>query len=100
MRTSISLSALCEGLPAAFEVFLNYACSLDFKQKPDYQYLQNLFCTLLNTDDNSYPPEELFLGTPAPKAPVLAPAPKTPALKTPKKRAIKHEESKLPMTRK
>lgn len=91
MRTSILLSTLCEGLPAAFEVFLNYARSLDFKQKPDYQYLRDLLRTL---DDNSYLPKEPFLGT------LKAPALKTPAPKTPKKRAMKHQESELPMTRK
>lgn len=88
MRTSIAPSTLCEGLPAAFEVFLNYARSLDFKQKPDYQHLRDLFRTLsdkLNTDTNLYLPKEPFLGTPAQKSP--------------KEKKMKHTESELPMIR-
>ena len=47
MRIAITPSTLCKGLPAEFEIFLNYARSLEFKQKPDYQYLRGLFSYLL-----------------------------------------------------
>ena len=101
MRMSITPSILCEGLPAEFEVLLNYAHSLDFKtttqQKPDYQYLRDLFCDLSSklddshdTDNNPYP---LFKEH-CPKTQ------KTPALKTPKKRVTRCQESEQPMTRK
>ena len=43
---AITPSTLCEGLPAEFEIFLNYARSLEFKQKPDYEYLRGLFSHL------------------------------------------------------
>lgn len=56
MRMAITPSTLCEGLPAEFEIFLNYARSLDFKQKPDYQYLRGLFSCLQESDhDNLLP---------------------------------------------
>jgi hypothetical protein len=52
IRMAITPRTLCEGLPAEFEVFLNYARSLEFKQKPDYQYLRGLFSCLRGSDDN------------------------------------------------
>ena len=53
MRMAITPSTLCEGLPAEFEVYLNYARSLEFKQKPDYQYLQDLFSRLRESDHDN-----------------------------------------------
>jgi hypothetical protein len=53
IRMTITPNTLCEGLPAEFEVFLNYACSLEFKQKPDYQYLRGLFSCLRKSDQDS-----------------------------------------------
>jgi hypothetical protein len=53
IRTEITPSILCKGLPAEFEVFLNYTRSLEFKQKPDYQYLRDLFSCLRESDDNN-----------------------------------------------
>ena len=53
IRMAITPSTLCEGLPAGFEVFLNYACSLQFKQKPDYQYLRSLFSCLPEIDHDN-----------------------------------------------
>jgi hypothetical protein len=53
MRMAITPSTLCEGLPAEFEVFLNYARSLEFKQKPDYQYLRDLFSCLRGPDHDN-----------------------------------------------
>ena len=50
VRIAITPSTLCEGLPAEFEVFLNYTRSLEFKQKPDYQYLRGLFSCLHGSD--------------------------------------------------
>ncbi|KAF8267066.1 casein kinase I [Lactarius quietus] len=34
---------LCHSLPAEFQIFLEYCRSLSFKDKPDYQYINNLF---------------------------------------------------------
>jgi hypothetical protein len=53
MRMAITPSTLCEELPAEFEVFLNYVRSLEFKQKPDYQYLRDLFSCLRGPDHNN-----------------------------------------------
>jgi len=53
MRMAISPSTLCEGLPAEFETFLNYARSLEFKQKPDYQYLRGIFSCLRESDHDN-----------------------------------------------
>jgi hypothetical protein len=50
MRMVITPSSLCEGLPTQFGIFLNYARSLDFKQKPDYQYLRGLFSCCHESD--------------------------------------------------
>ena len=50
---AITPSTLCEGLPAEFEVFLNYSRSLDFKQKPDYQYVRGLFSHLRELDHDN-----------------------------------------------
>jgi hypothetical protein len=56
MRMETTPSTLCEGLRAEFEIFLNYAHSLKFKQKPDYQYLRGLFSCLHESDhDNLLP---------------------------------------------
>ena len=53
MRMVITPSSLCEGLPTNFEIFLNYARSLEFKQKPDYQYLRGLFSCLHESDHDN-----------------------------------------------
>jgi hypothetical protein len=53
MRMAITPSTLCEGLPAEFEIFLDYARSLEFKQKPDYQYLRGLFSSLHESDHDN-----------------------------------------------
>lgn len=50
---AITPSTLCEGLPAEFEVFLNYARSLEFKQKPDYEYLRSLFSCLHESEHDN-----------------------------------------------
>jgi hypothetical protein len=57
MRMEITPSTLCKGLPVEFETFLHYARSLEFKQKPDYQYLRGLFSCLHESDhDNNLLP--------------------------------------------
>jgi hypothetical protein len=56
IRMAIISSTLCKGLPAEFEVFLNYARSLEFKQKPDYQYLRGLFSCLRESDNDDLLP--------------------------------------------
>ena len=38
---------LCEGLPPQFEEYIKYTRSLEYEQDPDYDYLKNLFLTIL-----------------------------------------------------
>ena len=61
-KLSISPEVLCDGLPIAFKECLQYARSLEFSQRPDYQYLRGLFTDLRRqlVDDDS---EFLSLGT-------------------------------------
>jgi hypothetical protein len=54
MRMKITPSTLCDGLPAEFEIFLNYARSLEFKQRPDYEYLRGLFSSLYESGHNNH----------------------------------------------
>jgi len=42
MKKMVSPKELCEGLPPQFETFLSYARTLEFSQKPNYQYLRDL----------------------------------------------------------
>jgi hypothetical protein len=52
IRMAITPSTLCKGLPDEFAVFLNYVRSLEFEQKPDYQYLRGLFSCLCESVDD------------------------------------------------
>ena len=47
MKLEISEENMCEGLPNEFIHYLKYVKKLDFEQKPDYQYLINLFKSIL-----------------------------------------------------
>ncbi|KIJ05407.1 hypothetical protein PAXINDRAFT_21328 [Paxillus involutus ATCC 200175] len=42
-KESISVAQLCDALPSPFATFLSYARDLSFTQKPDYNYVLNLF---------------------------------------------------------
>jgi hypothetical protein len=77
MRMEITPSTLCKGLPAEFKIFLNYVRSLEFKQKPDYQYLWGLFsCLCKSVDDDLLPTFEEPSQVP-PKEKDQAPVPLT-----------------------
>jgi hypothetical protein len=45
-KLSVSPDVLCDGLPIAFKICLQYARSLEFSEHPDYQYLRGLFADL------------------------------------------------------
>jgi serine/threonine protein kinase len=45
-KLSLSPENLCDGLPIAFKKCLQYARSLEFSERPDYQYLRGLFTDL------------------------------------------------------
>lgn len=40
---------LCEGFPAEFLTFLEYTRTLEFDQKPDYDFLRGLFRDLADS---------------------------------------------------
>lgn len=46
-KQATSAQVLCQGLPAQLRTFLEYSRSLSFDDKPDYDYLHNLFNTPL-----------------------------------------------------
>ena len=45
-KLSVSPEVLSDGLPIAFKECLQYARSLEFSQRPNYQYLRGLFTDL------------------------------------------------------
>lgn len=42
-KTSIGIKSLCKDLPSQFVTYLNYCRSIGFEDKPDYQYLRQMF---------------------------------------------------------
>ena len=46
-KMSIPIDDLCRGFLSEFGIFLSYARTLDFDDKPDYSYLRKLFRDLL-----------------------------------------------------
>lgn len=47
-KLSTIIEVLCQGLPSEFASFLQYARSLRFEERPQYEYLKNLFIELRN----------------------------------------------------
>lgn len=91
-KMSTPVETLCRGFPAEFATFLNYARSLRFDDKPDYQYLRKLLRDLFMREGYKYdavfdwtviraseslPPSIPMLTTGDPKAAEKAPAPRT-----------------------
>ena len=46
-KMSTPTELLCHGLPNEFVLYLNYCKNLRFEDKPDYNYLKNLFRDLM-----------------------------------------------------
>jgi casein kinase I homolog HRR25 len=44
-KMSVDLKTLCDGLPECFYEYINYTKNLQFTEKPDYDYLRNIFIT-------------------------------------------------------
>lgn len=42
-KMTTKIEDLCEGLPECFGQYLEYTRNMDFKQRPDYEYLKGLF---------------------------------------------------------
>lgn len=45
---------LCQGLPKEFKIYMDYVKSLDFAERPNYNYLYNLFTQLFKNNGFSY----------------------------------------------
>jgi casein kinase I family protein HRR25 len=53
-KKSITVKELCEGLPAPFCKFVDYVRSLDFDEKPDYQYLHSILTQCSETEPDHF----------------------------------------------
>ena len=56
-REKITPEELCRGLPKQFSEYVKYSYNMTFEQKPDYDYLRSLFCSVLqmkNINKNIY----------------------------------------------
>jgi casein kinase 1 delta len=53
-KMSTPIEVLCKGFPSEFASYLNYCRSLRFDDKPDYQYLRQMFRNLFNRENYSY----------------------------------------------
>ena len=53
-KLQIPTEVLCYGLPDEIVYYLNYTKSLRFEERPDYDYLRNLFVRLLGTCSTLY----------------------------------------------
>ena len=47
LKNSSKLEKICEGLPEEFIDYIKYCRNLEFEQYPNYDYLRNLFVTIL-----------------------------------------------------
>ena len=50
LKQQINVHDLCHNLPVEFHKFLEYTCLLSFDNKPDYNYLYDLFDGLLSQE--------------------------------------------------
>lgn len=50
IKHSTGLDSLCGNLPRCFNKYLEYCCKLKFAERPDYEYLKNLF--LKSSEEN------------------------------------------------
>jgi len=49
-KMSTSPEELCEGFPNQFTEYIKYTRNLKYEENPDYDYLKNLFVSMLNSD--------------------------------------------------
>jgi hypothetical protein len=50
MKKMITNTELCRGLPGQFETYMNYVNHLQYKERPNYSHLRNLFRTLAKAE--------------------------------------------------
>lgn len=53
-KQAISIAELCKDLPQEFETYLNYVRSLRYQDKPDYDYLRQIFRDLFYRNQFEY----------------------------------------------
>ena len=53
IKMETSPHQLCKGFPKEFEEYVEYTRSLEYEQDPDYNYLKNLFYSILKEDKNN-----------------------------------------------
>lgn len=59
LKRNISNDVLFEGLPAQMDAFYTYVRNLDFKETPNYNYINELLDTALHESKHTYPSIEL-----------------------------------------
>jgi casein kinase 1 len=55
MKKTVSLDVICEGLPIEFQLLLKHARTLEFEERPNYQYLRGLMRRLLSQRNSLEP---------------------------------------------
>lgn len=56
-KGSISIDELCKNMPNEFKMYMKYVTSLEFKERPDYEYIKQLFKTIVynhNTNQKNF----------------------------------------------
>ncbi len=54
LKHGLGNQVICSGLPKEFQIYLDYCTTLQFDEKPDYNYLRNLFKTLFRKQNYMY----------------------------------------------
>jgi serine/threonine protein kinase len=52
VKLCLDLNILCKGLPKCFKEYMEYIRNLEFSEKPNYEYLKNLFLEYLKNQIN------------------------------------------------
>jgi hypothetical protein len=53
-KLSCTIEELTEGMEEEFNQYFTYVRNLQFEEKPDYQYLRNIFKKLMDKNDYFY----------------------------------------------
>ena len=54
VKKNTSPEELCQGLPPQFQEYVTYTRNLKYESNPDYNYLRNLFLTMLKNHNYSF----------------------------------------------
>jgi len=69
MKMEISAENLCQGLPAEFSSYMKYVKHLEFEEDPNYDYLNNLFLSILSK--NQFKNDQNFFWITKPKMKII-----------------------------